>query len=239
MKKIFFLSFLLFSICAINAQVQYRTPTLVVCNLESDRNLNWGQAVLIHTLETGMPSLTDGHWWRICNGLFVEVPPPGIITTGKMFVQTANKVVANTSVETSLIGTGKGSKDLTPLVLVEGMNVIVVVKGFGSRAAGNATINIKLGSTVIGTTGAILVGALANDGWEIRFSFTVRTAGVSGVVDGEGRFQNMNSGNILQMTNLTTTSIDLSSSKTIDVTLTWGNVNVGNSFTCTECVISI
>ena len=46
--------------------IQVRTPLMIVCDLESERDLNWGSVVVINTLDTGK-------WWKIVSGAYVEI----------------------------------------------------------------------------------------------------------------------------------------------------------------------
>jgi hypothetical protein len=47
--------------------IQVNTPTLIVCDLESERDLSWGSVVSIHALDTDK-------WYKIVNGAYLEVP---------------------------------------------------------------------------------------------------------------------------------------------------------------------
>ncbi len=219
--------------------IQSRTKIFIECDFESERDLNWYPSAVIHTLEQGTPPLSGGHWWKIINNAFVEIAPPGIVIDNKFFTQTANKAIVNTVAEASLFGIGVGSRDFPALILITGTNVFISIRGFGSRASGNVIINVKLNGTVIGTTGAMLVGTLNNDEFKIEFNFTVRSSGISGSVIGQGEFTNLNSGNILEMVNLATTTINTTIIQTLDVTWQWSVANIGNSVTSTNASINI
>lgn len=216
--------------------IQYKSRIFIECDFESERNLNWDVSVVIHTLEQGSPSLPNGHWWKILNGVFVEIPPPGTVINNKLFCSVANKTIANTVTETSLIGTGIGTQTLLPIFFSLGNSIRINIRGFFSKASGNATLKIKLNSTVISTTGTVLPGSAANDAFEIDYYFTVRSLGVSGSIIGQGNFFNWNTGNNQQMVTLAPITIDTTINQIVDVSYQWGTANVGNTITSTNVI---
>lgn len=161
----------------------------------------------------------------------LSIPAQGQFQT---LVQIADKTIANTTVETSLLNLYAPTNVFNTDQFIIGNYVKVRMIGYAIRTTGTLTINVKLGSTVIMTTGAILTGNMNNDGWVITVCYTYRAVGVNGKIRGFGSFVNQNTGAILQMTMLSDVSVNLSTSKTFDITAQWSIVNIGNSITSTN-----
>lgn len=151
-----------------------------------------------------------------------------------IFTQVADKTVANTTTETSLLNLYNQNNTFTTDQFVVGNYVKVRLSGIGARTNGTLTINVKMGSTVIMTTGAILTGNFNNDNWVVNTFFTYRAVGVSGKIRGFGSFLNANTGTTFQMVMLSDVTVDLTSSKVYDITATWSIAGTGNTITSTN-----
>jgi len=156
-----------------------------------------------------------------------------------MFTQTADKTVANTTTETTLIGTGVGTLTLPANSLIAGRTVRIKMSGIYSTVAvtgGTVTVKVKYGSTVIATiaTTALLTGA-TNDYWEGEVVLTCRTTGATGTVMTSGRVGYQITGNAVIWDELNnagaTTTIDTTAATALDVTVTWSAANASNTVT--------
>lgn len=157
------------------------------------------------------------------------------------FSQTASVTVSNTVTETTLVGSGVGSKTIKANVPQIGQVYEGLMKGTHSAAsAPNITINVKLGATTICTTGAVASGNSTNAYFEIRFFFTYRTLGGSGTLFCQGYYYEAGGGaslNECPMVNTTTATIDTTADQTIDVTVTWGTASASNTITATNFIM--
>jgi len=154
-----------------------------------------------------------------------------------LFTQMANVTVGNTIAETTLVDSGIGSLLLPANFFVPGRNLTIIGRGFHS-ASGNPdiTINIKLGTTLILTTGAAKCGTDDNDGFEVNGFITCRTAGINGLLAAQGTYLEHGSG-LSGMINLTTTVINTTISQLIDITVQWGTQASGNTITMTNLIV--
>jgi hypothetical protein len=153
------------------------------------------------------------------------------------YVATANKAVANTGAETSIIGTGSGSLTLAANYLSAGRTLRVKAAGFISET-GTPTLNIKfkLGATVICETGAVtLPASLSNSMLSVDVLLTSRTPGASGAVIAQGYV--FAGSTIIGMVATATSTVDTTGTLALDVTATWGVADPANTLTCTNfCV---
>lgn len=160
------------------------------------------------------------------------------------FVQTANKTVANTVTETTLLTTGQGRIAIPNDYLIVGRTIRCRLSGFISDT-GTPTLNIKvkLGSVTLAQTTAIaLAGTVTNNVWELVFDLAVRTVGATGTMIGQGRFWYDNTTQTgahwgLPMTAAAT--IDTTVANSLDVTATWGAADVANTITCTNVLMEV
>lgn len=149
-----------------------------------------------------------------------------------LFVATADKTIANSNAETSLIGTGVGSMTLAAGYFnTAGRSLLLKGSGFISTT-GTPTVNIKLklGSTVICATGAVATAsglALALLSFDILL--TCRTTGVTGTVIASGYVGLGTTMNVLYPTGGTTSTVDTTGTLAADVTETWGAADPANT----------
>jgi len=161
-----------------------------------------------------------------------------------LFTATATATVANTGSETTLIGSGVGSLTIPSADLYAGKTVRVKARGYWSTlgiAAGNITINLKGGSTVLATTGAVAVPlSQSSDYWEVDAEIVVYSTGGAGTVWTQGKFLSENTtlltAFIAGMTNTSNSGISPLSSA-LNLTATWSAASSSNTITCTGATI--
>jgi hypothetical protein len=155
-----------------------------------------------------------------------------------LFTGTANATVANTSSETTLLGSGTGSLIIPSVVL--GKCVRFRARGFWSSlalTAGNITLNFKAGSTVLATTGAMTVPlSQSNAYWEVEADINIYSITAGGVVWTQGRFLTQIAALAAQIAGMVNTgSAGTSSlSSALGLTATWSVASASNTITCTN-----
>ncbi len=154
---------------------------------------------------------------------------------GTLFTQTADKTIANTVTETTLFGTGVsvgGGLTLPANFFVAGKTLKIHMHGFHSSTGNpNVTVTVKLGGTIV-ATGTGVSGNGATDGFYFDGEITCRTTGASGTVSAGGEFtEEHGSGLHLSVISTSSTTIDTTASQVLDVTLTWGTADAGNTIT--------
>jgi hypothetical protein len=105
---------------------------------------------------------------------------------GIAFTQTADKVIANTTDETTMFGTGVGSLTVPANSLVVGRTYRIKMKGYVSGTNGDtSTLKAKLGGVELATSTATWQ-TLTDVNFVLEFDFTCRTTGATGTVIGNG-----------------------------------------------------
>ncbi len=130
--------------------------------------------------------------WSESLGEWIAAHAPG--RGGTIFAQTAEKQIANTTSALTLFGTGQGSREIPADTLEVGMVIRVVLKGVYATAANAdaADLEIKLGSTVVASAGAMDLESVAGGwgptqpSWELQAELTVTAQGASGAVRTDG-----------------------------------------------------
>lgn len=161
-----------------------------------------------------------------------------------IFNATASATVANTTTETTLVGTGTGSLTLP-------VNFLAVAKAIEIEAWGTIAtlvtptlrLKVKLGSTVvIDTTAATLLTITGTNLWSAKASIDCRTAGASGTVFGQGMAMYYTSATGIAgiaSPNTTTSTVDTTATQAIDATATWGTASASNTITCTNFKVKV
>lgn len=163
--------------------------------------------------------------------------------TGCLFTQTADQTVTNTVSETSIVGTGVGTATLPANFFVAGKTVRIRIGGVYSTPALGASlvVKVKLGSTAIAsvTTTSLLGGAssLEFDGEAI---VTCRTTGASGTVAVHGDIEySITTAGGIALDSLNnggaTATVDTTTSKLFDVTVTWDTNTASRIVKSTVC----
>ena len=162
-----------------------------------------------------------------------------------LFTQTADKTVANTSTETTLLGTGEGSKTLPADFLTVGKTIYIRVSGYWSdiSSPGTGEARVKIGgTTILDTTAQTPAGSVSNKTFEIDGFITCRTTGASGTIHHQGYLLLDVGGQSLEfwgMPATSTTTVDTTSSLAIDVTWQWSTADAGNTMTATNATIQV
>jgi hypothetical protein len=180
---------------------------------------------------------TQKSFYHYCNGLKENISTVA-------FTQTTTTTVANTTTETSILGTGVGTKTLPAAFLVAGKTVRVRIEGYVSNlATPTIQIKIKLGATIILDTTAVTMTTITGSmRFKVEGTLTCRTTGASGTIFSQGDvkyFSIASTANNIDMVNTTTTTIDTTASQAIDVTCTWGTANASNTISSTNTTIEI
>ncbi len=168
------------------------------------------------------------------------------VVPGVLFTSTADATVdgSASTTETTIIGTGVGSLTLPANFFVAGKTIRLSVRGkhTSSAAPPNLTIKVKLGSTVIGTTGAFADKAGTDEEILILYYITCRTTGSSGTVYGMGEnmhHEGTNVADVYGMGNTTTTTINTTTSQVVDCTAQYASTKAGNSITGVICTLEV
>lgn len=150
-----------------------------------------------------------------------------------IFEQTADQSFNNTTTETTLLGTGVGTKTLPANFFTVGKTVQLEVLGIYSRTSGNFTFRIKLGATTLATSQTQSPGGGTNEMWIGKVYITCRTTGATGTVIVSGSVGSPPSTNVNQFTLpvTATITIDTTTSQAIDFTGQMSIANSGNSLT--------
>ncbi len=187
----------------------------------------------ITLLATTQGSFTDGLMWNHHDqaALAVQVNGSTQIVSTVPFgtVNVADITVGNTLSELTIFG----AKAVAAGFWKVGKTVRLTLRGFLS-STGTPTLNIKVkfGTVQLVATGAVAqVGTPSNIGFVIEVDITCRSVGATGTLYAEGFFKY--GGNMVPLTATAVATVDTTASKNLDVTATWGALNVGNTLTTT------
>jgi len=172
----------------------------------------------------------------------------------KMFSATAAATVGNTTTETTLLGSGQGTKTIEAGMLRVGGTIRITALGFiGWTGTPTIQIRVKLGSATVLNSGAITPGTLTGVSFfRVEAEIVVRTLGATGTVIGQGVLLHGQpaaaAGQVLLIaagspntglftTSDTTTTLDTTASAAVDVTMQWGTANAANTVSITNVTI--
>jgi len=169
---------------------------------------------------------------------------PISLNSRTLFTSTASSTVANTTTETTLIGSGVGSLTLPANYLQVGRTLRIHVLGTLDKtlasSCGNITVKLKLGSTVIlsrGPAAATCAITATRPYMEVVGTCTVRSIGASGTTwcvgamrFDSGAFQ-LGPTEWNMMTTAQPVTVDTTASQVVDVTWQWSVADVDNSVT--------
>lgn len=164
--------------------------------------------------------------------------------SGVLFTQTASQTVANTVTETTLFTTGIGSVTLPANFFAIGKDIRIRAKGYFSTTGNpNITFKAKYGSTALVDSGAFTAGAgVANHLWFVDVVITCRTTGGTGTVFSQGMGKLFSAHTTVaefDMETAAAVTIDTTASTAIDLTVTWGTADAGNTITCTNVSVEV
>lgn len=192
-------------------------------------------------------SPVNGNMWQDSTQQTLTAYEAGLTTykAGAIFAQTTNKALNNSNAETSMYGTGVGTKALPANFLVIGKTIKGRLKGFYTTGVGPqaVTIKVKLGTNVIASATFTPLASITNLGWDLEFEIQCRTTGGGGTVFGQCRF-------IFDSTTLTaaqvdfapatgTVAVDTTASQTVDLTFTCAAADAGATYTSTNGIVEI
>ena len=168
------------------------------------------------------------------------------INIGGLFAQTALSIpIANTIVESSLIGTGVGSLTVPANGFSIGDSFTVKMCG-NLSCANNETIHIRIKSNgiVIGDLGVFPMKISTNKQFELIVDFTITKIGGPGVaelfVNGQYSY-NQNAAGVLDGNNfalISNTTFDTTIINTLTITGQWGLANPANSIQSQNFVLN-
>jgi hypothetical protein len=106
-----------------------------------------------------------------------------VANVGGLFSQTVDgPTVTNTTVESSILGTGVGSLSVPAGAFKVGDSFHITVIGhLSSKNNDDLRIRVKSGSVVLVDTGNINMPGLTNQHFELNIDFTIRAVGAAGV----------------------------------------------------------
>jgi hypothetical protein len=166
------------------------------------------------------------------------------LSIGSIFTQTADATVANTVTETSILGTGSGTKTVAAgAINTIGRTLRIQVRGIISVNVGSPTLTVRFkvqGVTI--STGVIAVNAASSNAFSIDELMTTRTTGSSGTFASNGEFSyqdTLNGSPSVGLLQPGTSTTDLTTSKTIDVTVQWSAASASSTLTSQVATIEI
>jgi hypothetical protein len=151
-----------------------------------------------------------------------------------LFSQTGDSAtVSATTTETSILGSGVGTLTIPADSFQVGDSFHAKIGGVISAANNEElTIRIKTGASTLATLGPITLTTTTSEFWELEIDFTIRSLGASARLQTNGQFNYVDtggSGTYLGSGYNTNTTIDTTSSNTLDITVQWGSTNASNS----------
>jgi hypothetical protein len=173
-----------------------------------------------------------GTTYKVKNSVLTPFPP-----AYGLFAQTGDSItVSATTVETSIIGPGKGVLSVPPNSFQIGDSFQVEMDG-DITCINTATIHVHVrttGGVVLIDTGVINLDTATNRHWFLNLFFTVRQIGVATVasISSGGIFSYVkDSGQTYEgfpLSEVNNTTFNTTILNTLDITVTWNTNNSGN-----------
>jgi len=160
-----------------------------------------------------------------------------VASGGGLFSQTVNgPTVTNTTVESSILGTGVGSLSVPAGAFRVGDSFHVVVIGhLSSKNNDDLRIRVKSGAVILADTGFINMPGLTNKHFELNIDFTIRAIGGAGVasIASGGQFTYIKdaSSNFegVDFSVVNNTTFDTTVNNTLSITVEWNAADPLNS----------
>lgn len=160
-----------------------------------------------------------------------------VASGGGLFSQTVNgPTVTNTTVESSILGTGVGSLSVPAGAFQVGDSFHVTVIGhLSSRNNDDLRIRVKSGAVILADTGFINMPGLTNKHFELNIDFTIRAIGGAGVasIASGGQFTYIKNASSafegVDFSVVNNTTFDTTVNNTLSITVEWNAANVLNS----------
>jgi len=151
-----------------------------------------------------------------------------------LYSQTVQSTTINTVGAQSIVGSGVGSLTVPGGFFTVGdsyhAKIGGVINATGGGGRSELIVNIKAGATVLASTGIFDLDNANNRGWECELDFTIATIGATGSICTNGNFAYVKdndkkvSGYVFQDVQ----TIDTTISNTLDITIEWNVLNVGD-----------
>ena len=157
------------------------------------------------------------------------------------FTQTQKITIANTTTETSMVGSGTGSVLYPSEFFVIGKSITVTGAGFITAKNGHtSTLRIYLGNVNLVESTLTMPTALTNAAYDLYFNFTcvgenlIIGQGYTRIMAGVG--QATSYFRPLRMT--ADATIDAATSNLLDITYQWGTADADDSVTSTNAIVT-
>lgn len=169
--------------------------------------------------------------------------PPGPAGPSVMFSQTSTVLVTNTIAETSLLGSGVGSKTIAANTFVVGKSINFDLRGFVITGVNReGTLRVKIGGVTFPMLSVVRWSSTTDSAWNINLKITCRVVGASGVL--------LSGGHLLQTGNDSGSQIaafgwasaipaNTTINNIVDVTWQWVSAELDNQVHCTIAEISL
>jgi len=164
---------------------------------------------------------------------------------GLLFTTSSTKVVANTSVETSLLGNIIGSNTFPANYFTVGKVLRVElfgVMGTTNSGAGNLQLRMKFGSTAVCLTAATNVTtSMSSRRWSFEGFIVCQSVGGSGSFVGNGNFifKTAAAGAFTSWEAVATTVNNTGLSQVFDVTAKWSVASAANTISCHCAILTV
>jgi hypothetical protein len=155
-----------------------------------------------------------------------------------LFAQTSDSIpVTNTTVETTIIGTGVGTLSVPANSFSIGDSFVCELDGLLSSLS-SATLHIRvktLAGAILADTGIINMAAATNKPWIINLYFTIRTLGAATTasISSGGLFSYIRNGGTqfegYVLSTVNSTTFDTTVNNTLVITAQWNTANTGDS----------
>lgn len=164
--------------------------------------------------------------------------------SGAIFTNATNATVANTTTETSLVGSPVGNVTIPASALYAGQTIRITAMGtIATTGTPTLRIKAKLGSNIIVDTAAQTLTAISGTNmWRAEFLITPNTIGNSGTVIGQGSldYHTAVTGIAgIASASTATVTVNTNNSQAIDLTAQWGTASASNTITCTNLVCEV
>ena len=190
-------------------------------------------------LEAKTGTTTDGDIWNDSTQKSLQTFVSGIeqSLSGCIFTQIADKVIADTTTETTMFGTGVGTLTLPADFWTVGKTIRLEIHGdFADTGNPTAEVQVYQGATSLIDSGAITLSGLAGtEEWECHVVITCRSVGETGTLETiiDWEYETTTGSSAIERLDVqgTTTTIDTTASQVLDATFQWGTAVAANTLT--------
>lgn len=200
---------------------------------------------VVAALASDVPANGQVPTWNTGGTVTWETPSGG--TPGNnsaLFTATADAANDHVASDTSIIGSGVGSKTTPANYFAAGTSIMVQLSGYVSTPATPDTLNVKIkaGATSVGATGAFTPSALlSNATFRLFGLITCRTAGATGTFIINTMMEitgaSLTTANESKILNTATVTLDTTGTLAWDITAAWSSTTAGDVITGTNFVM--